>query len=67
LIWREASRTNGGTMLENVSARLMRKFRLAEQSPAAAIQLLDMVEKLANAERRQTARTFAALAALAAA
>ncbi|MDK4737567.1 MULTISPECIES: DUF2336 domain-containing protein [unclassified Rhizobium] len=67
LIWREASRANGGTMLENVSARLMRKFRLAEQSPIAALQLLDMVEKLANAERRQTARTFAALAALAAA
>ncbi|MFS8110721.1 DUF2336 domain-containing protein [Rhizobium jaguaris] len=67
LIWREASRTHGSTMLENVSARLMRKFHLAEQSPAAAIQLLDMVEKLANAERRRTARTFAALAALAAA
>lgn len=67
LIWREASRMADGTKLENVSARLMRKFRVAEQSPAAAIQLLDMVEKLANAERRQSARDFAALAALTAA
>jgi hypothetical protein len=54
-------------MLEDVSSRLMRKFRLAEQSPVAATQLLDMVEKLANAEKRQTARSFAALATLAAA
>ena len=53
-------------MLENVSSRLMRKFRLTEQSTAAT-QLLDMVEKLANAERRQSARGFAALATLAAA
>lgn len=67
LIWREASHAADGTRLETVSARLMRKFRVAEQSPAAAIQLLDMVEKLANAERRQSARDFAALAALAAA
>ncbi|MDL2407324.1 DUF2336 domain-containing protein [Rhizobium calliandrae] len=67
LIWREASRTHGGAMLENVSARLRCKFRSSQQSPTAAVQLLDMVEKLANAERRQTARTFAALAALAAA
>lgn len=66
LIWREASRVNGEALLENVSSRLMRKFRLAEQ-PAAATQLLDMVEKLANVERRQAARSFAALATLAAA
>lgn len=66
LIWREASRASGEAMLENVSSRLMGKFRLAEQ-PAAATQLLDMVEKLANTERRQTARSFAALATLAAA
>ncbi len=66
LTWRDASRANGGAMLENVSSRLMRKFRLTEQ-PAAATQLLDMVEKLANAERRQAARGFAALATLAAA
>ncbi|AYG66310.1 MULTISPECIES: DUF2336 domain-containing protein [unclassified Rhizobium] len=67
LIWRDASRENGTAMLENVSSRLMRKFRLAEQPQAAATQLLDMVEKLANAERRQAARSFAALATLAAA
>ena len=66
LTWRDASRAAGGTMLENVSSRLMRKFRLTEQSTAAT-QLLDMVEKLANAERRQSARGFAALATLAAA
>ncbi|MFS8049545.1 DUF2336 domain-containing protein [Rhizobium sp. BR 314] len=66
LIWREASRKNGEAMLENVSSRLARKFRLAEQSTAAT-QLLDMVEKLANTERRQTARNFAALATRAAA
>ncbi|TXI80378.1 MAG: DUF2336 domain-containing protein [Cupriavidus sp.] len=67
VICREASRKNGTAMLENVSSRLMRKFRLADQPPAAATQLLDMVEKLANAERRQAARSFAALATLAAA
>ncbi|WP_113361236.1 DUF2336 domain-containing protein [Rhizobium sp. SYY.PMSO] len=67
LIWREATRKSGAALLENVSSRLMRKFRLAEQPPAAASQLLDMVEKLANAERRQAARSFAALATLAAA
>ncbi|MFT3999724.1 MAG: DUF2336 domain-containing protein [Rhizobium sp.] len=66
LIWREATRKSGAALLENVSSRLMRKFRLAEQPPAAASQLLDMVEKLANAERRQAARSFA-LATLAAA
>jgi uncharacterized protein (DUF2336 family) len=66
LTWRDASRATGGAMLENVSSRLMRKFRLTEQSTAAT-QLLDMVEKLANAERRQAARGFAALATLAAA
>ena len=66
LTWRDASRAAGGAMLENVSSRLMRKFRLTEQSTAAT-QLLDMVEKLANAERRQSARGFAALATLAAA
>lgn len=66
LTWRDESRANGGAMLENVSSRLMRKFRLTEQPPAAT-QLLDMVEKLANAERRQAARGFAALATLAAA
>ena len=66
LTWRDESRANGGAMLENVSSRLMRKFRLKEQPPAAT-QLLDMVEKLANAERRQAARGFAALATLAAA
>ncbi|MDE1994139.1 MAG: DUF2336 domain-containing protein [Rhizobiaceae bacterium] len=67
LIWREASRAGGHTMLENVSARLTRKFRATEQSPGATVELLDMVEKLANAERRQVARSFASLAALAAA
>ncbi len=67
LIWREATRKSGAALLENVSSRLMRKFRLAEQPPAAASQLLDMVEKLANAERRRAARSFAALATLAAA
>lgn len=67
VIWRESSRRNGMAMLEDVSSRLMRKFRLAEPRPVAATQLLDMVEKLANAEKRQTARSFAALATLAAA
>ncbi|WP_075856938.1 DUF2336 domain-containing protein [Rhizobium hainanense] len=67
MIWRESSRKNGNAMLEDISSRLMRKFRLAEPAPGAATQLLDMVERLANAERRQAARSFAALAALAAA
>lgn len=67
MIWRESSRRNGSAMLEDVSSRLLRKFRLAEPVPDAAIQLLDMVERLANAERRQVARSFAALATLAAA
>jgi uncharacterized protein (DUF2336 family) len=67
MIWRESSRKNGSAMLEDVSLRLLRKFRLTEPAPPAATQLLDMVERLANAERRQAARSFAALAALAAA
>lgn len=67
LIWRQASRANGVVVLENVSSHLMRKFRLTDQPPAATTQLLDLVEKLANAERRQAARSFAALATLAAA
>ncbi|WP_145317662.1 MULTISPECIES: DUF2336 domain-containing protein [unclassified Rhizobium] len=67
MIWRESSRKNGSAMLEDVSSRLMRKFRLAKPVPAAATQLLDIVEKLANVEKRQTARSFAALATLAAA
>ncbi|MGZ9718868.1 DUF2336 domain-containing protein [Rhizobium miluonense] len=66
LVWRDASRANSEAMLENVCSRLMRKFRLKEP-PAAATQLLDMVEKLANTERRHAARNFAALATLAAA
>jgi uncharacterized protein (DUF2336 family) len=67
LLWRNASRASSGTMLENVTLRLLQRFRKQERASDAAGELLDMVEKLNIAEQRQSARNFASLASLAAA
>jgi uncharacterized protein (DUF2336 family) len=67
LLWRNASRAAAGSILENVSTRLLQMFRRRDAASQAATELLDMVEKLHIAEQRQSARSFASLASLAAA
>jgi uncharacterized protein (DUF2336 family) len=67
LLWRNASRATRGTILENVSSRLLQTFRRKRGTSNAAAELLDMVEKLNIAEQRQSARSFASQASLAAA
>ncbi|HEY0120472.1 MAG TPA: DUF2336 domain-containing protein, partial [Rhizobium sp.] len=67
LLWRDASRAMAGTVLENVSSRLLQIFHRKGSPSQAASELLDMVEKLSIAEQRQSARSFASLASLAAA
>jgi uncharacterized protein (DUF2336 family) len=67
LLWREASRTNSGTMLANVCGRLLQTFRSRDATNGAVQELLEMVEKLHVAEQRQSARGYAQMTALAAA
>jgi uncharacterized protein (DUF2336 family) len=67
LLWRNASRADAGSVLENVSSRLLQIFRRRNAASPAASELMDMVEKLHIAEQRQSARSFASLASLAAA
>jgi uncharacterized protein (DUF2336 family) len=67
LLWREASRTNSGTMLSNVCGRLLQTFRSRDATHGAVQELLEMVEKLHVAEQRQSARGYAYMTALVAA
>lgn len=67
LLWRSASRAATGSMLENVSSRLMEAFGRKRAPTGAAVELMDMVEKLHLAEQRQVARTFATSVSLVAA
>lgn len=64
LLWRNASRAAHGSVLDNISSRLLQLFHRRNEPSQAAIELLEMVEKLHIAEQRQTARTFASQAAL---
>jgi uncharacterized protein (DUF2336 family) len=67
LLWRSASRATRGTVLENVSSRLLQIFHRQRRTSDAAAELLDMVEKLTIAEQRHSARSFASRASVAAA
>jgi uncharacterized protein (DUF2336 family) len=67
LLWRSASRSTRGTVLENVSSRLLQIFHRQRRTSDAAAELLDMVEKLTIAEQRHSARSFASKASVAAA
>ncbi|TCU09965.1 DUF2336 domain-containing protein [Rhizobium sullae] len=67
LLWREASKKTGGTMLANVCGRLLERFRHHDGTHNAVGELLDLVEKLHITEQRQSARSYASLTALAAA
>jgi uncharacterized protein (DUF2336 family) len=64
LLWRNASRTAHGSILENISSRLLQLFHREDEPSQAATELMEMVEKLTIAEHRQTARAFASQAAL---
>lgn len=66
LLWREAARAASGVALENVSARLLQKFRRKDGEADVVTELLDMVEKLYIAEQRQSARSYASVVSLAA-
>jgi uncharacterized protein (DUF2336 family) len=66
MLWRSSSRTTLETMIENVSARLLRSFGRNETASLAAKDLLAMVEKLHINEQRQSARNFAIQTAMAA-
>ncbi|MEZ2127469.1 MULTISPECIES: DUF2336 domain-containing protein [unclassified Sinorhizobium] len=66
LLWREAARAASGAALENVSARLLQKFRRRDGEADVVTELLDMVEKLYIAEQRQSARSYASVVSLAA-
>ena len=59
LLWRKDARDGGGRM--TVTARLAMRTREARGAASAA--LLEMIEGLAIAEQRQSARSFALLAA----
>ncbi|TCL73670.1 uncharacterized protein (DUF2336 family) [Rhizobium sp. BK251] len=63
LLWRETSKKATGTLRENVATRLLGKFRGKGERSGVVAELLDMVEKLSIAERRQQARAYASLAA----
>ncbi|WHO71386.1 DUF2336 domain-containing protein [Rhizobium sp. BT03] len=63
MLWREAARKAPGSVLGTVCGRLLEKFRHHDGAHGAVGELLDMVEKLAVAEQRQSARVYAALAA----
>jgi uncharacterized protein (DUF2336 family) len=67
LLWREASRKTSGTMLANVSGRLLDAFRHRDSAHVAVQELIEMVEKLHVAEQRQSARGYAQMTSLAAA
>ncbi|KQV81549.1 DUF2336 domain-containing protein [Rhizobium sp. Root1220] len=67
LLWREVSKKTSGTMLGDVCSRLLDKFHRDGTARGAAQELLDMVEKLQIAELRQSARSYAHSASLAAA
>jgi uncharacterized protein (DUF2336 family) len=67
LLWRSASRAATGSMLETVSLRLIAAFGRKRGPTGAAVELMDMVEKLHLAEQRQVARHFATSVSLVAA
>jgi uncharacterized protein (DUF2336 family) len=67
MLWRNASKATRGTVLQNISSRLLQTFHNKRRTSNAAVELLDMVEKLNIAEQRQSARSFASQASLAAA
>lgn len=67
LLWRSASRATRGSVLENVSSRLLQIFHRQRRTSDAAAELLDLVEKLTIAEQRHSARSFASKASVAAA
>jgi uncharacterized protein (DUF2336 family) len=67
MLWRNASKATGGTVLQNISSRLLQTFHNKRRTSNAAVELLEMVEKLNIAEQRQSARSFASQASLAAA
>ncbi|MDO9417096.1 DUF2336 domain-containing protein [Pararhizobium sp.] len=63
LMWRRQATVESGDVIASISAGLLEKFRMTESPLAASGGLLDLVEKLNIAERRQSARSYALLAA----
>lgn len=61
LMWRDELKRGTGDL--SISTRLVRKFRDSESPLTASGGLLDLVEKLSIAEQRQSARSYAQLAA----
>lgn len=63
LMWREQMKCGDADGPTSISTRLVRKFRDGESPLTASGGLLDLVEKLSIAEQRQSARSYALLAA----
>jgi uncharacterized protein (DUF2336 family) len=67
VLWRQASGEGGYRSPGNIADRLVGKFRAHARADSAAGELIDMVEKLQIAERRQSARAYASFLAIEAA
>ena len=67
MLWRNAMQSAAGSEMENISTRLLDRYRKTPPASEAAWKLLDMVEKLSIMESRRQARDYASGLALAAA
>jgi hypothetical protein len=63
LIWRRENRSGAAGATTSISAVLLSKLRGGRQATNASGSLADMIERLAIAEQRQSARDYALLAA----
>jgi uncharacterized protein (DUF2336 family) len=63
LLWRKENRSGTPGVTATISAALLSKLRGRREASDASGSLADLIEKLAIAEQRQTARDYALLAA----
>lgn len=59
MLWRNAVLSSQTTDVDNIAPRLMARYRDGAHRPAATMELLEMVEKLAISEERRIARDYA--------
>ena len=63
LIWRKENRSGSQGAAGSISSVLLSRIRGKDRAPTASGSLADIIEKLAIAEQRQSARDYALLAA----
>ena len=66
LMLRKLAKVANGSRLDNVTAQLLKAFQKPAASNAVVADLMDLVEKLHIAEQRQSARSYASTAGMAA-